>query len=1003
MTTRRLSLAVLTATIALLGLVPAAQAVERVSPNYRLGSDSSPFRGQDQIGLAVNPGNPQHVVAIYANYLDSRCEASASFDGGTTWTQAFKLTPPGANPFDDYALGCNNSFGTSQYVEFGTGNNVYTVTGGQKRGLGFLQDSSQLLYKSTDGGVTWQQGRVAMQGGLGSSDFTSGPAWYRAGLSVERRPGNADRVHLVSRIIQGPDTACSPATTPATTCSPLRSVVSDDGGQTFSAPIQVSPATANVSDFPSKPVVNDDGSVTVAWRTAGVQGLIQVARSTDGGRSWGAPVDVAKVTNTGTTVPSHVTPGPSGSGTYPRMVGGPAGRLYLVYSQGSTGPTAPEGRYRGADHFISPDSQVWFQRSTDRGLTWSVPKRISEQLSLPGSRTHQTRHPSVHLSPNGRVNVVWHDRRHWFQMPGERNCTHSHVFCEDIRLGDTYYSYSTDGGTTFSTPKRISDRSRNNEVGYDTRPSGYWWFAPQAVTVGGDDILFAWMDSREGNWDTDNDDIYLAKLDFDATGDAPATYVDGPDVISRSVELSKLGYQGGPEGALVGGLRDVANPPGCTGVNCPGGPATRNVSSVVIVNQDDVAGALAATVLARANPGPVLLSPASGLTDAVKAEVARMAPARAFVIGDATSLSAQVASDVAAAAGIGAAQVRRLSGGGDAETAALIAAELDPRSEAEKTADLEVFDAAVVANPASPDAAAAAGLAAARRLPVLYVNDSIPSATTAALRSLDIDTTLVVGGTSSVSGAVLAALPNAKRLGGDDRYATSKAVVGESLGRGLPSNVVYVANGANPMDAVLLGNVVARATGVLMLAPAPSQSTAAAQAADFGLTGISRFYLVAPDPNAPPPPPPPPQEPPPPGDVPPPPPPPPPPADAGAGARDTTAPTARFFGATRQKLRPTLIVTLSCISEPCTAVAGATIKVPKVGRSRARSFRLRAVTTRIAKGARKRLVFRISAPARLSGARALRARRAPSAQVTVTVRDSAGNRRTLRRTIRLTR
>lgn len=1009
--TRWLSLAVLTATVALLGLVPAAQAVERVGPNYRLDSDSSPFRGQDQIGLAVNPANPQHVVAVYANYLDSRCEASASFDGGTTWSAAFQFTPPGANPFDDYAKGCNNSFGTSQYVEFGTGNNVYTVTGGQKRGIGFLQDSSQLLYKSTDGGVTWQQGVVAMQGGPGSSNFSSGPVWYRAGLSVDAgAAGGADRIYLVARMIQGPETFCQPATTPPTRCYPMRSVVSDDGGQTFSEPVQVSPVTTNTTDYASKPIVNDDGSVTVAWRTFGAEGLIQVARSTDNGRSWGAPVDVARVKNTGTSG-SHVTLAPSGSATYPRMIGAPGGRLYLVYSQGSTGPTAPEGGYQGADHFISPDSQVWFQRSRDGGLTWEAPKRISEQTSLPGSRTHQTRHPSIHVSPSGRINVVWHDRRHWFQMSGERQCTHSHTFCPDIRLGDTYYSYSNDGGDSFSTPMRITDRSHNNEVGYDTRPSGYWWFAPQAVTVGDDDVLVAWMDSREGNWDTDTEDIYLAKVNFDATGDAPTTYVDAPDAISRSVALSELGYQGGTEGALVGGKFDTANPPDCPPASCPGGPASRNASSVVIVNQDDVAGALAGSVLARANPGPVLLSPASGLTAALKAEVARMAPAQAFVIGDAASLSAQVAADVAAAAGIGAGQVTRLSGGSDAATAALIAAALDPRTQAEKDSDLQEFDAAVIANPATPDGAAAAGLAAARRLPILYVGaNSIPAETSAALTSLDIDTTLVIGGTSAVSDAVLAALPNGKRLGGADVYATSRAVVAESLARGLPSNVVYVANGAEPMDAVLLGGVVARASGMLVLAPGPLSTTAAGQATGFGLDGISRFFLVAPDPNAPPPPPPPPPvAPPPPPPVAPPPvaPPAPPPPPAPAPAADRTAPLARLFGATRQRLlprlRPTVKLAVSCTSEPCTAVAAATIRVPKVGRSKARSFKLRTVTTRIAKGARKKVVFRISTLPRLVTQRAIRSRRAVSVRVTVTVRDSAGNRRTLRRTIRLLR
>jgi hypothetical protein len=95
-----------------------------------------------------------------------------------------------------------------------------------------------------------------------------------------------------------------------------------------------------------------------------------------------------------------------------------------------------------------------------------------------------------------------------------------------------------------------------------------------------------------------------------------------------------------------------------------------------------------------------------------------------------------------------------------------------------------------------------------------------------------------------VSEDVKGQLPSAKRLGGDTQYDTSKAVVAESKERGLPSNVVYAADGEQPMDSALLGGVVARATGMLILAPAPLYETAKGQATDFGLSGISRFFIA---------------------------------------------------------------------------------------------------------------------------------------------------------------
>ena len=992
---RFIGIALIATTAGLAGIVPApAQAQQtRVSPNFKLASDPSAFRGRDGVGLAVNPNNPQHIVAVHTNYLESTCEASASFDGGATWSTAFALAPPDPVGFSFPPI-CNSSFGASQYVEFGSGQSVYTAAVMQRREdtIGFAQDASAMVFKSNDGGVTWQEGIVALQGGPGGPDpnATPGPIWYRPSLSVQRGggPGGADRVHVVSRNIR--NVTCTTGS-----CSEIHSAVSNDGGQTFSGPIRVTPEGANATDYASKPVVNSDGSVTVAWRTVGVAGFVQVARSTNGGQSWGTPINVTGVVNSGTPVSTHVPTNPpsgqSSSASYPRMAGDPniPGRLYMVYSQGSAGPTPPPGGYQGSDHFISPDSAVWFQRSTDGGLTWSTPKRVSDPTNQPGSRVHQTRHPSISVSTNGRVNIVWHDRRHWYQGPGERMCSHSHIFCEDIRLGDAYYDTSTDGGLNFGTDIRVSDRSHNNEVGYDTRPSGYWWFAPQSVGVG-NQVLVGWMDSREGNWDTDTEDIYLAKIDFGASGEAPKTHVEPGDNVGTSVELSKLGYMGGNEGALIGGPRDPAGAG-------PSGPATRNTSHVVIVNENDVAGALAGAVLGRANPAPVLLSPAGGLPASVKAELARLNPAGAYVIGDATSLSPQVEADLIAA-GIPGAAIERLSGGSDAGTAALMASEMDRRLAAETAVDAPAFDAVVIANPTSADSVAVAGLASARRLPVLYTNaagDDIPASTTGALTALDINRTLVVGGPGSVSPGAMAGLPNATRHGGANVYETSKAIVDESIARGLPANVVYVADGAKPMDAALLGGVVGRATGVMALAPAPLYDTALGQASAFGLNAVSRYFVVGAA-SAPPPPPPAPAPPPPPPPAPPAPPPPP-------AAGDTTAPIARLSGPRIQKLGRRVTLNVVCTSEPCRAVVSATIRVPRLGRARAKTLRFRSVSANLRRNARRTIRLQVSSTSRSTILRALRLRKPISVRISVRVSDTAGNGRTLRRTVRLKR
>jgi len=846
---RTLSLALLAGSAALAGGVPAAQADLRVSQNYRLASDANPFRGSDQVALAVDPSNSQHLVETNANYLSEQCEATTSFDGGVTWSDAFSLSPPAAGIGLPFLPSCriSNHAGESMFqsVTFGSGQNVYATSITPRSTTTGEEGATAIIYKSTNGGLTWAAGVASMPGGA-----TGAPYYELPTVAVDpgAGPGGADRVYSSAHEATGfgnPGTAppcpvpAPPPAPPATPrCPSVQTAVSNDGGVSFAAPVRVSAPGVATTDGGSQPIISPDHSVSIAWRTSGVAGTIQVARSTDAGVSWGAPVDVTSVTGGGRSNTSHVTVVPSAGSSFPRLAGDKRnGNLYIVYGQGGAGPTAPAGGFQGADHFIAPDSQVWFQRSLNNGATWSTPKRINDIASHPGTPIVQTRHPSVSVAPDGRVDIVWEDRRHWYQGPGERDCVHTHIACDDARLGDTYYSYSTDAGATFEANRRISDRSHNNDVGFDYRFATGWAFGPQAISMSNDELLVGWMDSREGNFDDDTQDIYLAKVVRGAPASVPQTRIDQPDSASLSVALSKQAYLGGGE-AVVGGQF-----------------VSRAATNVVIVNQDDVPAATAAGVLARANLGPVLLSPAGGLPAAVKTEIGRLNPTRVYLVGDAGRLSAQVAADAGAAAGLDpadAAKVTRLAGNGDAGVAAAVAAAFDRRAAGEKVALQPAFDAAVIANSAGPDYVAASALAAARRLPILYVNaGSIPAETSAALSALNIDRTLVIGDASQVSDSTMAALPGtATRLGGGDRYATSRAVVAASLSRGLPSNIVYAASGDRPMDAALLGPVVGRATGIMELTPGAASQTAASTAAGSGLTGIDRLFVVEPSPAA---------------------------------------------------------------------------------------------------------------------------------------------------------
>ena len=85
--------------------------------------------------------------------------------------------------------------------------------------------------------------------------------------------------------------------------------------------------------------------------------------------------------------------------------------------------------------------------------------------------------------------------------------------------------------------------------------------------MGNDKLIVGWMDSRKGSYDSDNQDIYVAKVDFAAGAAVPQANTDQTDPVALSVALSKRHYPGGGEGAMLSGF------------------ATRNATNVVIVNK----------------------------------------------------------------------------------------------------------------------------------------------------------------------------------------------------------------------------------------------------------------------------------------------------------------------------------------------------------------------------------------------------------------------------------
>ena len=325
----------------------------KVNQNCLNVSDSN-FQGraqaQNETAVAVDPNNPRHVVASYNDYRrgDGTCGTSYSLDGGKTWNDS--TTPNGftnglaGNIQHGSTSGEHNSFGFPREYWQGGGD---TSVAWDSRGNAYLScqvfnrgqptsanpDSSSgfVVFRSTQNdGASWDfTGRYVIVDANTdgkSSDVVLEDKQY---LTIDNNPSSPfrDRIYVTWTEF----TASS---------AYIYEAFSNDYGQTFSAKQRVTPATTNplcvVPITPgagcdnnqfSQPFTAPDGTLYVVWdnyNTAqgpvldsgnddpgavtgpgGAAGTnaapvakdnstqVLLAKSTDGGMTFSAPVKVA--------------------------------------------------------------------------------------------------------------------------------------------------------------------------------------------------------------------------------------------------------------------------------------------------------------------------------------------------------------------------------------------------------------------------------------------------------------------------------------------------------------------------------------------------------------------------------------------------------------------------------------------------------------------------------------------------------------------------------------
>ena len=378
-------------------------------------------------------------LAIAHHKNNTTCYLARSANDGASWENTV-VVGPGAQ----FPLPVGNQCSRPS-IAYGPDGTLYyafsTITGGQ----GFPPPAVVFVMASRDGGATFTAPVRASRPGDVSD--------INPQVAVDQDSG---RLHVVWQENR-----------------PSLNVVvasSGDGGQSFSPGIRPFPEGGG---GPGAVAVGSDGRVYVVRRGttnyAQSKGALpieaQVASSTDGGRTFGEPVTALRLRSC-FSPDNSCQRNAQGAFTFNPSVSVAAGD--------SPGEVFLAGSYLGDDNIF----RFRLGASNDGGHTWTETNALGIPAAVQEGEHHQLV-PTVAVAPNGRIDIVYYD------------------LAQPSGLQDTYLISSSDGGSTFSAPEKISSAPSptTGRTGNDPYSVGH------PLTSTNDAASVAWTDARRGKLD----------------------------------------------------------------------------------------------------------------------------------------------------------------------------------------------------------------------------------------------------------------------------------------------------------------------------------------------------------------------------------------------------------------------------------------------------------------------------------------------------------------------
>ncbi len=425
---------------------------------------------QNSPTLVRSPARPAELAV--SSRIDTpffSCGLHVSSDGGKRWTQS-PIPAPKGEEAKCYAPDVAFSADGTLFLSFVT-----------LKGRGNVPNAGWIS-SSKDGGRT-----------LSKPVKVLGKLAFQVRLAAD--PVAPERMYVTW--LQGRDVAQLRFTG---TRNPIKAIRSDDGGDSWSRPANVSsPARERVVS--SSPVVGPKGELYVLYVDMGGDTLdysgehrgrggapyrgsfaLVLARSRDQGRTWAESVVDEQVRPISRFV-VFIPP-------FPSVAVARDGRVYAAFHDKRLG-----------------DADVWlWSRGSGKEASWEGPTRVNDTKQRDGTSQYM---PKLSVAPGGRLDVLYYDRR----ADRRRNV-----------MNEVSLQSSLDAGRSFGSRLRVSSQAFDSRIGYGAK-EGLPDLGSRLGLISDDRrALGAWTDTRAGTSGTQKQDIARANV-----------------VFSSSAELSKAG------------------------------------------------------------------------------------------------------------------------------------------------------------------------------------------------------------------------------------------------------------------------------------------------------------------------------------------------------------------------------------------------------------------------------------------------------------------------------